>query len=52
MIQSKTVCWCDLCGAELEVGDACYRLNGLCVCPDCLPEFARGFFRTALEVIA
>ena len=40
-----------LCGAKLDSGDVCYRINGLCVCPDCLPAFARDFFRTALEII-
>jgi len=51
LTRSKTVCWCDICGTELYAGDACYRLNGLCICPDCLTAYARDFFRTALEVI-
>lgn len=51
MTKAKTVCRCALCGAELDSGDVCYRVNGLCVCPDCLPAFARDFFRTALEII-
>lgn len=51
MTKSKTTCWCDFCGAELEVGDVCYRMNGLCICLDCLPDYARYLFRTALEVI-
>ncbi|MBQ6430292.1 MAG: hypothetical protein IJJ99_00230 [Oscillospiraceae bacterium] len=51
MTRSKTVCWCDICGEELDVGDVCYRLNGLCVCSDCLLDYARDYFRTALEVI-
>ena len=51
MTRSNPLCLCDLCGEALERGDVCYRLNGLCVCADCLPDFARDYFRTALEVI-
>lgn len=51
MTGTKTVCWCDLCGAALDDGDVCYRVNGLCICPDCLLDYARDYFRTALEVI-
>ena len=51
MTRSKTVCRCDLCGEELSRGDVRYRLNGLCVCPDCLLSYARVFFQPALEVI-
>ncbi|MBQ3357049.1 MAG: hypothetical protein IJG45_08085 [Oscillospiraceae bacterium] len=51
MTRPETVCLCDLCGEELLAGDVCYRVNGLCICPDCLLDFARDYFRTALEVI-
>lgn len=51
MTGTKTECCCDLCGEELDRGDVCYRLNGLCVCADCLADYARDYFRTALEVI-
>ena len=40
MTEPKTVCWCDYCGGELYEGSFCYRLDGLCICPDELSERA------------
>ena len=37
MAEPKTVCLCDVCGVQLLLGDLCWRINGLCVCRDCLP---------------
>ena len=37
---------CSLCGAELYDGEAFYAINGLTVCEDCLPEFAREEYRS------
>ena len=51
MSECKAVCLCDLCHCMLFPGDLCYRLNGLCICRDCLPAFARDVFSTALEMI-
>lgn len=51
MTECKTVCLCDLCGKQLFRGDFCYRLNGLCICRDCLPAFARECFASAPERI-
>ena len=51
MSECKAVCLCDLCNCMLFPGDLCYRLNGLCICRNCLPAFARDVFSTALEMI-
>lgn len=39
MAEPKTVCLCDVCGAQLLLGDLCYQYQGLCICSDCLPAF-------------
>ena len=36
---------CGLCGRELYDGDAFYAVNGLAVCEECLPAFAREEYR-------
>lgn len=51
MSECKAVCLCDLCSTRLFSGDVCYRINGLCICRDCLPAFARDLFKSALELI-
>ena len=45
------LCWCDRCGTELYAGSFCYRIGGQRICPDCLADFAREYFRSALELI-
>ena len=37
---------CSLCGAELYDGEEFYAVNGLAVCEDCLPDFARAEYRS------
>ena len=51
MTEPKTVCWCDYCVGELYEGGFCYRLEGRCICPDCLICYARERFQTALEQV-
>lgn len=51
MTEPIIVCWCDLCGVELYEGSFCYRLEGMCICPDCLKVYAANYFRTALEPV-
>lgn len=46
------LCWCDRCGTELYAGSFCYRIGGQRICPYCLADFAREYFRSALELIA
>ncbi len=36
---------CSLCGDALFLGQCCYRLEGALVCDDCLPDYARAYFR-------
>ena len=51
MTEPTLVCWSDLCGTELYAGSFCYRLEGMCICPDCLKVYATKYFRTALELV-
>lgn len=51
MSECNAVCLCDLCRRMLFSGDLCCRFNGLCICRDCLPTFARDVFSTAPEMI-
>ena len=37
---------CSLCGGALYDGDTFYAVNGLAVCEDCLPLFAREEYRS------
>lgn len=39
-----TAAQCRLCGAEIYGGGAYYQVNGQVFCPDCLEEYARGYF--------
>ena len=41
MKQGQTLCWCAWCGTELVAGGYCYCLDIGCLCPACLPEYAR-----------
>ena len=41
MKQGQTLCWCVWCGTELVAGGYCYCLDIGCLCPACLPEYAR-----------
>ena len=36
---------CRLCGDALFLGQCCYRLEGELVCEQCLPNYARAYFR-------
>ena len=38
---------CALCGDALYFGQCCYRLEGMLVCEDCLPAYARALFHDA-----
>ena len=38
---------CSLCGDALFLGQCCYRLEGELVCEQCLPDYARVYFRSA-----
>ncbi|MBE6989313.1 MAG: hypothetical protein E7426_01025 [Ruminococcaceae bacterium] len=40
MPRDRAAARCALCGDELACGQACYRINGEIICPDCLPEYA------------
>ena len=48
MKQGQTLCWCVWCGTELVAGGYCYCLDIGCLCPACLPEYARVVFRSCL----
>lgn len=49
MKQGQTLCWCVWCGTELVAGGYCYCLDIGCLCPACLPEYARVVFRSCLS---
>ena len=38
---------CRMCGDDLFLGQCCYRLEGELVCEQCLPDYARAYFRGA-----
>ena len=42
----QAAAYCSLCGRTLYDGDEFYAVNGLSVCEDCLPGFARETFRS------
>ncbi len=50
-MKSKIVYWCDRCGTELYAGDVCYRLEGQCLCTECLLPYAQERFRDALGYV-
>ena len=45
-------CFCRCCGGELYLYELCYLLDGGPVCEDCLPEYAREYFRDRLVPVA
>ena len=51
MKQGQTLCWCVWCGTELVAGGYCYGLDIGCLCPACLPEYARVVFRSGLVAV-
>lgn len=51
MSECKAACLCDLCRCRPFSGDLCRRLNGLRICRDCLPSFARDVFSTSPDMI-
>ena len=51
MKQGQTLCWCVWCGTELVAGGYCYCLDIGCLCPACLPEYARVVFRSCLVAV-
>ena len=51
MKQGQTLCWCVWCGTELVAGGYCYCLDIGCLCPACLPEYARVVFLSCLVAV-
>ncbi len=51
MKQGQTLCWCVWCGTELVAGGYCYCMDIGCLCPACLPEYARVVFRSCLVAV-
>ena len=51
MKQGQTLCWYVWCGTELVAGGYCYCLDIGCLCPACLPEYARVVFRSCLVAV-
>lgn len=40
---------CHLCGGEIYVGQTYYDRDGMPICEDCLPEYARTYFLSSLR---
>lgn len=49
MAKRNPVTRCTICGEVLDHGSFHYRVEGKWFCIDCLTEFAREYFRWALE---
>ena len=41
----RAVVRCGFCGRELALGETYWLISGWCLCPDCLPDFARAEYR-------
>lgn len=37
---------CSVCGGDIYRGEEYYRINGRSICPECLEDFARDYFRS------
>lgn len=51
MTKGKSVIRCTICGEALEPGSFQYCVEGQWFCEECLGEFARNYFRWALEPV-
>ena len=40
---------CNCCGGEIYEGESYYNIDGSAVCPDCLEEFAKDYFKSCRE---